>query len=230
MKLLLLLPLFLALDVQAQTQTNTTENGPVVVLSFKWTRDRQPVENAVPGSSTPAPEMTPANRNYERQRRVNSPVGAPDPNGDTLDGRSANIDRIVDEARATPPVQGFTYQVHLQNSGAKPVDTVFWEYRFIETANPENVTERQFVCAARIKPSKDKELRLFTLAGPSNVVNVKSLGKGGGSQFQESVVINRVEFADGTAWQRKDWVLKDSPTTAKASVREGRSISPCRGL
>src|SRR5262252_9940937 len=128
MKLLLLLPLFLALDVQAQTQTNTTENGPVVVLSFKWTRDRQPVENAVPGSSTPAPEMTPANRNYERQRRVNSPVGAPDPNGDTLDGRSANIDRIVDEARATPPVQGFTYEVHLQNSGAKPVDTVFWEY------------------------------------------------------------------------------------------------------
>jgi hypothetical protein len=90
----------------------------------------------------------------------------------------------------------------VQNGSGKTVQIVFWEYQFREIANPANVTSRQFLCSARINPEKAKELQVFSLLGPSNVVDVKSLGKGSLNQFEEGVLINRVEFTDGTFWER----------------------------
>jgi hypothetical protein len=61
------------------------------------------------------------------------------------------------------------------------------------------------------------------------VVNVKSLGNGPAKQFLEGVVINRVEFADGTFWQRQGWNINDLKLTAKARS-ETRNLPTCRGL
>jgi hypothetical protein len=86
----------------------------------------------------------------------------------------------------------------VQNGSGKSIQTIFWEYQFKESANPANVTRRQFLCSARIAPEKGKDLQVFSLFGPTNVVNVKSRTKGRASQFLEGVLINRVEFTDGT--------------------------------
>jgi hypothetical protein len=229
MRILLLLPLLLVPGPRPQDPVTSEEMTLVVVTSFKVARDRKPIENAVSVVSSPAPAMITANKNFEKQKRVNDPAGVRDPNADTLDGRSAELERIVQQSREPQPVDGFTYSVKLQNGSRKIIQTVFWEYQFRETANPANVTRRQFLCSAKINPEKAKDLQAFSLAGPSNVVDVKSLGKGLANQYEEGVLINRVEFADGTFWQREGWDINDLKLTAKARS-ETRNLPTCRGL
>ena len=229
MRILLLLPLLLMPCPSVQKPPAAEESAPVVVTSFRWVKDRKTIENAVSAVQSPAPAMIAANKNFEKQRRVNDPAGVRDPNADTLDGRSSELDRIVQESRAPQPVEGFTYLVRVQNGSGKLIQTIFWEYQFKESANPTNVTRRQFLCSARINPEKVKDLQVFSLSGPSEVVNVKSLAKGSADQFQEAVVINRVEYADGSFWQRKGWDVNDLKLIPKARS-ETRNLPMCRSL
>jgi hypothetical protein len=205
------------------------ESAPVLVTSFKMIKDRKPIENAVAVTVAPAPAMIDANKNLERQRRTNASAGERDPNADTIDGRSAELERIVQESREAQPVNGFTYTMKVQNGSGKTIQVIFWEYQFKESANPTNVTRRQFLCSARINPDKAKDLQVFSLSGPSNVVSVKSLTKGSASQFEEGVVVNRVEFADGTFWQRKGWDVNELRLIPKARS-ETRNMPLCRSL
>jgi len=176
--------------------------------------------------------MIPQNKNYQRNVRINDPVGARDPNLDTMDGRSAAMEKAVQESRAPQPkaVDGYSYKAKIQNTGSRIVDIVFWEYRFVDVSNPATVTRRQFLCGVNIKPGKEKELQAFTLSGPSDVVSVGSLAGNGPNPFQESVFINRVEYADGTIWQRKDWNFSEIRLTYTRAVSTPWGSEMCRNL
>src|SRR5438309_2115013 len=115
-RLLLTISLLIVPSI-AVAQTAKDDTQPVSVLSFKWFKDKRAADSLdTSPTTTPAPAMIAANKNFEKQRRVNDPAGVRDPNQDTLDGRSAELDRIVQEARDTkPPVEGFTYQARIQN-------------------------------------------------------------------------------------------------------------------
>ena len=66
-------------------------------------------------------------------------------------------------------------------------------------------------------------------SNPSNVISVDSLAKKGNT-FQEKVVINRVEYADGTIWQRQDWSLKDVKNTYERALKETWVPGMCKNL
>jgi len=212
-------------------QETSAGDAPIAVLSYNWSKERRTmevVETTTP--TTPQPAMIPQNKNFERQKRVNDPAGMRDPNQDTLDGRSAELDRITSTARDTKPqTEGFTYQTKIQNNSAKPVTVVFWEYQFREKGNPTILSRRQFVCLAKLKPEKTRELEIFTLAAPSSVISVKTLSKKSEPTFDETVIINRVEFEDGSHWQRKDWNYDDVKLTAR-SASTAKKQQMCRGL
>jgi hypothetical protein len=230
MKPLLILTLLLIPLVQAQEPVAGGDESPLVVLSSKWARDRQPVENVVSAIVAPQPAMNALNKNFEKQKRLNAPPGERDPTLDTIDARGGELERINQLAREgenKPTVAGFAYQLKVQNGGTKVTQNVFWEYRFRETANPSNLVRRQFICNVKIKPSQEKSLSAFSSLGPSEVVDVKSLGKK--AEFEGSVLVNRVEFSDGTFWQRKNWEVSQLKLNTKARA-ETRNLPMCRGL
>jgi len=208
MKLLLLLTCLLLPGLSyAQTDGAVDEKRlPVVVVSASWLRDRRSSDQAVQ-SSAPAAAPTRADKTFERQKRINDPVGVRDPNADTLDTRGSELERIVQQSRQAPPVDGYTYQVRLQNVSPKVIRNIFWEYEFTEIGNTSNVNHRKFMCGGDIKPDRQKDLEIFSLVGPSEVVNVKNLGKNASEKFRAAVIINRVEYTDGTFWQRNGWSL-----------------------
>lgn len=231
MKTLLLLPLLLTIVSPVQNPSVSPDRGPVAVLGFKCTRSRQNVTTSNPATG-PAREMTTANKSIPRNARINDPMGARDPNEDTIDGRSAAIEKVVQESRTprTKPTDGFAYLVKLQNASSKVVEFLFWEYQFIDPSNLENVTRRQFLCAVKIKPAKEKELRAFGVSGPG-VVSVGGLANASGNAFLETVVINRVEYEDGSVWQRKDWNSNEIRLTYKRAVATPWNAGEmCRGL
>jgi hypothetical protein len=229
MKTLLLLPLLLIFGDSTQNPAPVDGSPPVVVVSFKWFKDRQPVDNAVAAPVTPQPAMITADKNFEKQKRINASAGDRDPHADTLDARGAELERIVQESREAQPVDGFVYVVKFKSASAKPIERLFWEYQFTETANPANVTRRRFLCNVKIKPEQARDLEIFSLGGQSDVISVKSLAKGSGNQFKEAVVIDRVEYADGSFWQLKDWTFDLSKLASKPRA-DSQKARMCRGF
>lgn len=222
-------PLILLLGLYGQNPAN--DNAPVTVLSSKWITVRQTGKQQEAPNVSPPPEMTPANKSAARAARVNNPL-IPDPNEQTVDGRSAAIDKAVQQARSnTPrPVNGFEYQARIQNAANKNIEIVFWEYQFIDPANPASVTRRQFLCGVKIKPNKESELKAFSLLGPSDVINAASTPSQSESRLREKAVINRLEFSDGSIWQRGDWSFAEIRSTYKRAIETPWGTEMCRGL
>src|SRR5215204_5405239 len=117
---ILLITLLLSLLVPFQTSTQN-DGSPMTVSSFKWSRARRTVETPATEGTPPARAMIPQNRNFARNARVNDPAGARDPNADTLDGRSAALEKSVAESRAPKPepMDGFAYRIKVQNVSEK---------------------------------------------------------------------------------------------------------------
>jgi len=223
--------LLLGVSLLLISPPQVSDTSSVVVVSFKWSKTRQPMEKIEVANSAPAAAMIPQNKNFQRNVRVNDPVGARDPNQDTIDGRSAAIEKNVQAARTpqSKPVDAFSYKVKFENTSAQGIDIMFWEYQFIDRVDPTVVTRRQFLCAANLKPGKEKELVAFSLSGPS-VVNVNTLAKNSENPFDEKVVVNRVEYGDGSIWQRKDWNFGEIRMTYRRAISTPWSTEMCRGL
>lgn len=232
MKTLLLLSLLLAFLNPFQTTPATDDESPLTVDSFKWSRARRNVQTTETDATVPARGMIPQNRNFARNARVNDPQGVRDPNADTLDGRSAAMEKSVAESRAPKPgpMDGFAYRIKVRNKSTKGVEIVFWEYQFHDPANPELVARRQFLCGVNIEQGKGRELEGFSLSGPSDVVDVKTLADKSANPFVEKVVINRIEYADGSIWQRKGWSLAEVKGSYERVLREQWLPGMCKAL
>ena len=226
MKILLLLSLLVSLFIPFQAN----EGSPLEVTSFKWSRARRTVQTPEVEGNAPQREMIPQNRNFARNARINDPQGSRDPNADTIDGRSAALEKSVAESRAPKPepVDGYAYRIKVQNPSKKVVEAVFWEYRFYDPANPNQIARRQFLCVANIGTGKGKELEGFSRFGPSDVVNVNTLNSG--TPFKEEVLINRVEYTDGSMTQRKAWNLAEVKGSYDRAMREQWLPGQCKGL
>ena len=233
MKTLLLLPLLAMLAFPDRVvQTGTSDGSQITVLSFKWSRSRQKIDTSAPDKPLPARAITQADKNYDRNVRVNDPAGVRDPNADTLDGRGAALEKSVRDAQKAEPkaIDSFAYQAKIHNASKQVIEIVFWEYQFVDTANPTNVTRRQFLCGVNLKPDKDKELLGTSLSGPTDAVSAASLATSP-TPFQEKVIINRVEFADGKSWMRKDWNAGEIKTAYQRAMATPWSPNEmCRAL
>lgn len=230
--LLLTLLLMLASLGLSQQTTGADDGSYVTVLTSKWYKSRQVIENLNAGGVAPASAVLPLNKNFDRNRRESLSAGARDPNADTVDGRAAALEKSVQDARAPKqkPVDGYAYRVKVQNTSKKVIEVMFWEYQFIDPSNAATVTRRQFLCGVNIKPDKGWELQAFSLSGPSEVVSVDSLGNKSELRAKERVVINRVEYADGTIWQRKDWNFAEVKQGIARALGTPWGAEMCRGL
>ena len=232
MKTLLCVSLLISLLGSFQSAAVNNDGAPMTVSSYKWSRARQKIEVPEVEGNAPARAMIPQNRNFARNARINDPQGVRDPNQDTLDGRSAAMEKSVAESRAarSKTMDGFAYRIKVQNASPKLAEIVFWEYRFIDPKNPELMARRQFLCGVSIPASKGKDLEGFSLSGPSDVINVATLESNKDNPFNEDVLINRVEYSDGSIWQRKGWSLGEVKASYERVLREQWVPGTCKGL
>jgi hypothetical protein len=224
------LPITWALALGNQNpQTPPSDGSQIAVISFKWSKSQQTTNAVAADNPIPARAMTQNDKNLERNARINDPAGRRDPNADTVDARAAALEKSVQSAQnpQTKSIDGFAYQAKIHNTSKQVVEVIFWEYQFSDPAKPGEVTRRQFLCGVNIKPDKEKELMAFSASGPPSTVNAQAPN----TPFQEKVIINRVEFADGKSWMRKDWnagEIKAAYQRAMATPWDKSEM--CRGL
>ena len=223
----LLLTTLLVFYASPQNPSASDQGAPVVAINARWYRDRQSVEKVVVPARGPEVPMIEPTRSIGRNQKAEGTAPERDPNSEKPEARSASLDQIAEGAGGSLRVDGFTYEVKFRNGGTKQSQTIFWEYQFTEAAAPENTSRRRFVCDVKIKPATDRLVQVFSTLGPSTVINVKNLSKGSGKEFNESVVIDRIEFADGSVWQRPDWNSEEAKSTA---TKRGNRSGICRSF
>jgi hypothetical protein len=89
----------------------------------------------------------------------------------------------------------------VSNRGEKPISAVSWDYAVVDVENNVEVGRRSFKNVVNIKPGKSASLVRRSRNPPSSVVRVSKSGEAR-SQYVERVIIDRVEYVDGTFWQR----------------------------
>lgn len=97
------------------------------------------------------------------------------------------------------PGQKYLYHVTFKNTGAKTIKSVGYEYRFIDPETKEVLARHEFHKREKISPGKQKKLTEATAAAPTRVVDASSAAR----PFTEQVRITRIEYTDGTTWERK---------------------------
>jgi hypothetical protein len=208
------------------------QDDPLPVLSSSWQRTRRPGSTPENTPNAPARAVIAENKNFQRKARENLPPGALDPNDMTIDGRSAALERVVQESR-TPKaddVVGYTYTANVRNASGKTIEVVFWEYRFTEPPRPANVVRRQFLCAMKLKKGDIKELSAFSQSGPSDVIDASSLAEPAGKRFNEEVIVNRIEFSDGSILQRGNWKFDEVKKDIERATSTPWGSEVCRKL
>lgn len=195
--------------VAAQNQEKVEGNADLEIIKFSWSRFQRSFSTGHSGL----------------------PLGI-DTNGVRDSGadpfRQRTNDLRILERSFPKPQKGFAYRVKLRNGGAKTIKRLFWEYRFSDAASSETVSRRQFVCSVQIKPQAVKALEAFSFSPPSNVVNAAALEAGNGDGLSSKIVINRVDYADGSTWQRSDWAHPNSAPYPADLYPDLRRRSVCR--
>ena len=174
--------------------------GALMIILVQLSAARQePV--VVQGS----PELAVISFSWSRFLRNPNALVSPFPNAPTTIGARGGQRGPYGKRVEMATSKGFAYKMKLKNGAAKTIKALFWEYQFEEPTSSQDISRRQFMCLEKIKSGAIKELAVFSLSPPTRVVNAESLGDETKAEATTKVVINRIEYLDGTIWRRSDW-------------------------
>jgi hypothetical protein len=193
--------LFLAQQQQTTDQTNPPD---IVILRHSWGEFRRPVPQ------DPRIDEYPAINKSQRQV-FNEEVS----NHNSIENRSRDL--LIMEQRARmgdqeEPKQ-YRYAAEFKNNGTKTIKALFWDYQTGDQKQASSVTHREFACGTKIKPNETKQLEGFTIGPAVRVVSAEN------KRPDEQIIINRIEFTDGSTWQRSDWAVPDEVLKFASSGR-----------
>lgn len=117
----------------------------------------------------------------------------------------------------------YFYRLRVKNASTKVVKSFAWECQPFSEPDP---LDRQFFCKVKAKPNESKEIELFSPLAPSRVIDASKAGDNSGKSPDAKVVINRIEYIDGTVWQRPGW----NPKTFLDDAVQRVAVGKCIGL
>lgn len=199
----ILLLLFASVAVKAQVTAPAHDPSGISVLKFSWSKERigwqqdpfsGPIENF--------DEMRVRTRNEKRVMDAKK-------GGNGSEVSRAERDARTDEAliasihKNTNARYAFVYKLLLQNNEARPIKSIDWDYVFYDISTERELGRRQFTSQEKIGPGKTRELKFFIPTPPTKTISINGLNKQEREGLSETIVIVRVEYADGSLWQRQ---------------------------
>ena len=196
LKSILILVLIAFMTAVLQEQTVEREDPDLSVVKFSWAKEKQK-SSAIRGRG---------------------PISAPITDARDLGSRKTDM-RVLEQraAKSTTEAPGPSYQLRLElkNTGTKVVRSLAWQYK--PTAGPEDYAPRQYLCALEVKPKEKKLLEIWTPFAPVKVINVDERSD---ALKDGEVVINKIEYTDGSVWMRRGWLYK-LPADSSSKLSEG---------
>lgn len=200
--LIILWLLSVTVAAAAQSATNVTESSGLAVVKYSWSKERVGWEqNPFSGPIENFDEMRVRARNEKR-------ISDAKRGGNSSELSRAERDARTDQALVTSihtasrARYGFVYKLRVENKGDKSIKAFDWDYVFVEKGTEVEVGRRQFTSVEKISPGKTKGMQFFIPNPPTKTISLTSLRENERDSLEGSVVIVRVEYSDGTFWQR----------------------------
>lgn len=94
-------------------------------------------------------------------------------------------------------VKGYKYSLEAKNTSPKQVAELLWDYVFTDSRKQQEVLRHHFGSKVTIRPGKSAKLAIYSTATPYLVLDAKQTHQ----PKNEHVVIKRIVYADGSAWE-----------------------------
>lgn len=200
MKTCALLLLLTTLGTPGLTSALPQDAGGVAVVKFGWHKERiGPRPSMAPMASAEALREQSMN-----EARLSAARNSPS-RGDAgkIETAMNRQEEAAAKARQTaPPRDGYRYKVTVRNDGEKVIKSVDWDYLFLDSNTGAEMARHQFTSDDTIKPGKGKEISVLYLAPPVKTVSAAALDKKNPTPFKEQVLLMRIQYSDGSVWQR----------------------------
>jgi hypothetical protein len=198
-KPILLLPM-IAFALTLQQQTVDREQPDLLVVKFSWAKEKQKV-SVIRGAQNPGGQIvTPVPDARDHKSRI---------------GDLRSMEKKAESSAAVAPLPTYQLRLELKNTGTNVVRSLAWQFK--PTAMPEDYEPKQYLCALQVKPKEKKLLELWTPYAPVKVISVDERSN---ALKDGEVVINKIEYTDGSVWTRPGWTYK-LPANASHKLAEG---------
>jgi hypothetical protein len=199
--MLFCLTLGVAVAAQAQAGTTTISDAPdVAVVKHSWSKERINWEGDPFGG--PVETFDDLRRRMADQRRVDRARATGNAGEAAKVEREMRSEQVIKARPPAPPRYGFLYKVSVKNTGTKTIKLVDWDYVFLNAATQSETGRLEFTSDEKIGPGKNKELNAMSRKPPAPTVSVYALDKNEQQGIDGQVVVVRIEYTDGTVWQR----------------------------
>lgn len=172
-----LLIVFFADIATAQTQLAPPESPNIIVIKKSWTKRR----------------FRPGWDRFDEQLNRTPSVDQREPG--VFKGSGQGTQDISLRRRSGPVIEGYVYKATVKNTGSRTVKRFGWDYTITDSGG-ENTTHHQFYTRVKIAPGKKKTVSRFVRTPPSRTVDA-------GNKMAEDVIINYVEYEDGSVWRKQ---------------------------
>lgn len=132
---------------------------------------------------------------------ANTPVGST-PMGTPLGDDPAGNRNLPAQSDPGASSVHYLYEAKIKNTGVKTIRTIVWEYSLINPDTEVEAGRHRFTLNITVRSGKTVNLVGRSTKPPTGVVEVTKSGKELQSKYHERVVIQRIEYDDGTFWQR----------------------------
>jgi hypothetical protein len=187
--------LLLPASISAQSLPTSSDTSPVAVIQMKW---HYKLFN-------PALEEDPMRASSEhRQAEIDRRDAM------RINGTRARMGLPPEMPRArvraperddAKPSTIYLYEAKVRNDGEKAIRALVWDYVFFEPGTQQEVGRRRFISRVSVRPGKITSLVARTTIPPTGAIDATKVDKKAHEQYLERVVIESIEYADGSIWQ-----------------------------
>lgn len=92
----------------------------------------------------------------------------------------------------------YLYKAKIKNTGNKTIQTISWEYVFFEKGTNRELGRQKFIAKVNVQPGEIKNLTGESISPPTGAIDAKLVDKKIRDQYSEQVIIQSIEFTDGS--------------------------------
>ena len=198
MRVLYIVPLLflLAGDASAQASSSMSEAPGVVVTQIGWHKEanipalhEDPMRVHDEQSDLVGEQKATVRGNAVRIQQGEPPKPLPTrmPSGENAPlGLTAN----------------YHYEAKIKNTGEKTIRGIVWEYLLFDPETEVEVGHHRYTSKVSVRAGKTADLVGRSTKPPTSVVDVTKSGKEWRGKYSERVLIIRIDYNDGSFWQR----------------------------
>ena len=193
---LLFLGLLLAVTASAQTPLSLPDAPGVKVTEVSWHKDVH----------IPALYDDPMRVNQEQADLVRDQKLVMKANAIRVRGgeNPLPLPTRPRSTRGTPPDPSvrYLYEAKIKNTGVKTIRAIVWEHSVLDLNNGVEVGHHRFISNIKVRPGKTVNLVGLSNTPGVSILDATESGKESSTRHAERVTINRIEYDDGSFWQR----------------------------